>query len=895
MAMSKPVKIIGITLLVFVVLFIGVVGTLYIMFPPSKLKAMALPQVEKLLGRKTDVGSIGLMFYPVVGVKIGDLTIANTNRPGFATAPFIKLEKFIAGVRVLPLFSGKLEISKIVLKRPQILIEIDKKGSYNFDDLALLAKGSDTVAVPQKPSAGPMLPIPITLEQFTIENGTIIYDDKKGGMKVTLGSINQSVAFNIDKELKHAVSKGALTITNLTYASKDYSKPITGITITLSHDVAANVVDGLLTVNDLRLSLQKVFIAVNGTVSNFNATPVLDLKIKTDNINLADLIAEIPASVVPEIAKVKGSGNAQVSMTVKGPLPANGLPEIAGTALLQNLAIHYADLPKTINGLNADIGFTANSLTIAALTLKLGENPVSIKGTIDNFSKPMIDLSVMADINLADLKDIMPLPPDNALSGGITADITAKGEADPAAPKKLDVKGTVALKNLSITTPAVTRPVVMNGTVGLTSQKISPDVRVAIGASTIAFKADFADYLSLVMPDSTKKNPRSHLTFTMASPYLNTDEFLPQSSEPEKSGAAPAEPASGEAALLLGGPLPGIDMQGSITTSRLIYQKIELSNIALTTKSVNDVMDINVEAGMFGGTFSHNLNVDARSYENLKAHSVLAIDNVEVSKTLAAFKHMIPSGVPLAASLKELDKYLSGTIHLKSDLVSNGGTADNLTRNLTGTINAKVQNGVLKKGPLIDRVAGVVEKFYKINDIAFDNLDLKLRVANERVYFVDTMRIQSRVAGDWGVGGDVGFDAALNLDMADKLTKAESAPIVGVQDKAKTALLGQYAGFVSGIGIPSDRDGRVTLLLGLKGPIASATPSFKGFGSGQGSQPAPTVQQQVKQEVAKQVDQAKQKVTNEVEQKATQEIKKVVPQASQKQIDQVKNKLKKLF
>ena len=116
MAANKPLKIVGIIVGVFVLLIVATVITLSIMYPPEKIKAMILPHIEKAVGRSIEVESAGLSFYPIFGVKIKGLSVANTDRLGFSDDPFLTLEEFLVKVKVAPLFQKRLDISAIILE-----------------------------------------------------------------------------------------------------------------------------------------------------------------------------------------------------------------------------------------------------------------------------------------------------------------------------------------------------------------------------------------------------------------------------------------------------------------------------------------------------------------------------------------------------------------------------------------------------------------------------------------------------------------------------------------------------------------------------------------------------------------------------------------------------------
>ena len=139
--------------------------------------------------------------------------------------------------------------------------------------------------------------------------------------------------------------------------------------------------------------------------------------------------------------------------------------------------------------------------------------------------------------------------------------------------------------------------------------------------------------------------------------------------------------------------------------------------------------------------------------------------------------------------------------------------------------------------------------------------------------------------------------------------------LLGVQEKGKDALVGLLKGtrlegatsLIDGVGIPSDADGRVTLLVGVAGNVGKPAPTFRGFGEGTAAAPQATspreaivdrareeVQQrgeQVKREAAEAAKKQEEAARRAVEQKGEElrrEVEKVVPEKTIR-------KLKKLF
>ncbi|MBD3322162.1 MAG: AsmA family protein, partial [Chitinivibrionales bacterium] len=917
MAKQSPAKVVGIILAVVVGLLIIAGVTLKIMFPPAKLKAMTMPHIEKALGRDVELERISLAVFPYLGVKMHGLEIANTGREGFSKGPFVKLDAFILKVKVMPLFQRRLEISEILLNGPEILVETDKKGSFNFDDLAIMAQDTTKTekSEEEKAPAAPALPVPLALEKFAIEEGTVIYHDRKGGMKLGLGEINERVDFSIDKELKDIKTTGELVVNKISFYSKDVPKPFAGLVLTFNHDLDINLVDGICTINEMKASLQKIYIALTGKVTDFNQTPKLDLALKTEKLDIADILAEIPVEMAPEIAKTDGSGSLQIDIAVSGALDSAG-PDINGTLALNNGIVNYTDLPQKITDMNADIAFTTNSLNISTFGLKMGKNPVNLTAKVDNFASPVVDAALNAKVKLDDIKNIIEIPEGNDISGLIDADITAQGEVDPNDPAKIKVDGSVKLDNVRVVTPAVTKPVVCNGSVDLSNTRIAEKITIGIGKSSMKLTADLVDYLSLVLPDSTKNYPRPRLKFAVTSPYLNTNEFLPKPPEgaPAKKAGAESTPPQ-EPGLLLAAPLPGIDMQGTISNNHVIYESMELHKVSANYKCINDIIDLSLRARLFDGTFSHNLDANAQNIEDLKIKSAMDISNIQISQLIATFKGYLEGDNKLFAELRKLDESLSGKINLNTDLVTSGGTSQELTDNLNGSVLARLNDGKIEKGAILEGITRVVDKFYAMGPVEFQDMKVEATIDNGKVFLKDLDMASS--FGDWYAEGTIGFDASLDIALSNRLTKRHSKPVAkmegeargaakkGLQAAAGAAGLSQYVdagSVVDGFGSYLDKDGRATLELGIKGTVAKPSftaPKLVRFSGGkkQDKKPQELIADKMKEELEKKKKEAEELARKQIEEqkrKAQELAAKKKAEAAKKAKEEAKKAEKKV-
>jgi uncharacterized protein involved in outer membrane biogenesis len=873
-----------------IIILVGIgVGTVALMFPPQKIKAMVLPQVTKALGRNVEVDGAGISIYPVIGVSLSGLKIDNTSREGFSDTAFVKVDKFLIQISFFSLLKGKPEISRVILKKPFILVETDKSGSFNYSDLAIL-KSDSTVKKEETKSGGmPMLPVPVSLKSFVIEHGAVQYIDRKGKQELLIGNIDDQISFSIDKELKDVKTSGSLVLSGVSVKDKSISKPLTNLTITLSHDVAADLVGGVAQIKQLRLSFQKVFLNCSGTISDLTGNPEYNLNIVSDPVELKDLLAEIPVELAPDLAKIAASGILDLKLAINGRFDNSKHLPVQGSLVVKDGLIKYTDLPKSINDFNVSVLFNDSLVNVEQLRCKLGENPIALRATLSNFSKPLLDLDLKARVNLGDLKDMMVLPQGASVSGLVNADIAAHGYIDPADPTKIDVKGTTALENVSVLWPPIVKPAVINGLFTLSSKAIGENMDVTIGRSSLKMSASICNYLSLLLPDSTKKHPRPVAELSLTSPMLDVDEFMPPSKEPQTAPEVekPAQPVP------LIAPLPGVDMTGKISAGKFIYTGITMDNLLMNFRVINDIADVDIKTGFSKGTIAEQVHADLRNVQNISFTNNLKISGVQVGELIGKFGNFIEPTTPLNRELINLEKSLSGSLNLLSNMSGHGGTSDEITQTLNGGIDVNIADGRISNSLIAKRLSGVVEKFTNVDDITFRDLKAKLQVENQRVTF-NQCNISAGEMGDWDILGDVGFDASLAMKINTKLSKTVSQKALQAQSTVKSGLKGLLGGtnlgtmgnsLIDNVGIPSDKEGRITLRLGLGGSATDPKPQFLGFGEGSSSNESTSAKTQLKDKAKEMLDQKK----AELEQKLQEERRNAEALAQQKLDEERRN------
>ncbi|MDR3536412.1 MAG: AsmA family protein [Acetobacteraceae bacterium] len=182
---GRGLRIAAIALAAVVVLVVGGGAILLASFDPNSLKPRIAAAVKQATGRDLALnGDIGLKWSlrPTVAVH----GVAFANPPGFSRPQMATLQELDLQLALLPLMSKRVEIERLVLVHPDILLETDAQGhpNWQFTPEAKPAPASPSAGGGQGGSQGGTQ---IAVRDARIEDGTLAYRDGKSGQTTTLG------------------------------------------------------------------------------------------------------------------------------------------------------------------------------------------------------------------------------------------------------------------------------------------------------------------------------------------------------------------------------------------------------------------------------------------------------------------------------------------------------------------------------------------------------------------------------------------------------------------------------------------------------------------------------------------------------------------------------------
>lgn len=162
---------------IIILLILAVIGLIALpsLIPSSVYKEKIETQLTRELARDVSViGDVKLSVFPVIKASTGRVEIDNPD--GFTAEHFAAMDGLDARVKLLPLFSKRVEIAAFTLKNPVINLEKTVAGEVNW------AFGEPKDAAPETPDGpfkrdGRYSNIDPAIGKFSLENGRISYVD----------------------------------------------------------------------------------------------------------------------------------------------------------------------------------------------------------------------------------------------------------------------------------------------------------------------------------------------------------------------------------------------------------------------------------------------------------------------------------------------------------------------------------------------------------------------------------------------------------------------------------------------------------------------------------------------------------------------------------------------
>jgi len=492
------ISLLGIVVVGYLLLFIAA----RILFPPERLKEIITPKISEAVGREVSIEDVGLSVFPGLSLNAEGLTIANAE--GFSDKPLLKVGDLYLNVKLLPLLRKRVEVASILIKSPKILIEKSKTGKFNFE---MGSEEKDKVSSEaEEPETSP---VSLVVNSARIEDGTLIYLDHQKNKTITIKEIDQNISISLDEELTDIRTEGRLDIKDLNFTDMKKNEGAMNFpSATIKHHFKIDTQSKNVQIEQLMFVIESTQLNFAGSLKNYDTTPNIDLSLRTNEIELSNILRTIPHDLAPMLTELTAEGTINFKMDVKGEISENKTPNVNGDLSFNNLTLSYSELPSKISNLNGSIGFTDKSLNFRKITARLGNEPFELSGSIIDFEHPKYDLKFKADLNLSTLKDYIEspsiqsnIPPDKLPmltklngEGKINLKIDVNGEISE--DKLPNVNGALSFNNLTLGYSELPGKITnLSGAIGFTDKKLDfRNITARLGSDPVEFSGSIINF-----------------------------------------------------------------------------------------------------------------------------------------------------------------------------------------------------------------------------------------------------------------------------------------------------------------------------------------------------------------------------------------------------------------
>ena len=837
----RKLMILGAVLLIVIGLVVFALVNLNSFIASNKNQMLA--QVQQKIGREVEVQEIGVTLWGGIGARLSQFRVADD--PAFSTEDFVSAEDLQINVALLPLLSQEIEVTRIILRRPQIQVIRDEQGEFNFTGLTQAAANAQDGA-PQTGEGTSSDPLPLLVALLDIEAGDVRYIDRQAGsdfhvtqldLRAEDVSLDKAVTVELDAAvlsdqqnvsvdvqagpvgsaldntnnipLSGAAELSQLDVetlqTNLPQIAQQIP-PGLGISgpLTLKTDFSGrvgavnlsniNVQASVFDASAPNVKLTGSFGPVGAEVSN----PLTESAVDAD-VALGPILFERLQQFGPLVGKLPSELSAEgpISITAHASGPPNNL---AITSLVEAISssIRFGELLNKPSGnilaLSTQARVTQEIVALQELKLNFHTLELTASGNVGLGDSPSLDLRIDSNqTELGEFQSVLPLLQEYGLTGSFETHMQIAG---PLGAEKLpQVNGTLSLQNGGATPAQLPKPVTdINLSATFTGQGAQlPNTAARIGDSQLQLDARIERFQPL------------KADYELRAPILRMADLQPQESEDTLQNIH----ATGQ--VLLQG--ENLRHTGKLTSKQGSVAQVGYTDFQLDSSVANQVAKIdNFKFHALEGT--------------VQGSGQYAFGTEQPEFSMASQVDALNLNEFFRSALPQVDQAVQGIASLNFNVSGSGQAWDDIQPTLQGQGEAEVVDGAvldlnIAEGVLtgLTGISGLsLILSQKVRDkypaiftsphTEFDELKSQFSLSESKIH-LDSLRIAARDFMTQGTGW-MDFEQQLNLNASLALSKALSTDMI--QDVKELKYI-------------SNEDGRVEVPFSLLGVIPGVTPA----------------------------------------------------------------------
>ncbi|MBQ3151890.1 MAG: AsmA family protein [Bacteroidaceae bacterium] len=679
----------------------------------------------------------------------------------FENDTLLQCGELTAAVNVTSLFGdGGIDISKIIIDETKVKAIILQDGRPNWDIMKTTSEESETPADTTSSAFN------IQLRKLSINDLTLVYDDRQAGMYAEVADLDASCSGDFGSErttLKLQAETPAVTFRTGELPVLSRAK------IAADMDVDADFTTNKFTLKENSISLNAIRATIDGWVAMTEQGMDMDLKLNSNEINFKEILSLIPAIYAKDFDGLKAEGDVTLAALAKGSMIGDSIMPMFDVSLnVKDAMFRYPALPAGVDKINIAASvknpggaLDATTVNVNPFNFTLAGNPFSMSADVKTpISDPAFNVSAKGKLDLGKIKDVYPLE-DMQLNGVVDADMSINGCLSYIQKElydRMQASGKINLANMNLQMKDIPDVNIKKSTFSFTPRYLElSETTVNIGENDLTFDSRFENYMGYVLKGTTLKG-----TLNIASNKFNLNDFM----SGDTVAVAETETAAADSVATAGIiQIPdNIDFRMQVKMKEVLMNKMKFSNIngLLIVKDSKADMQ-NLSLNTMDGTVVVNGSYATPKNSQPRLDAGFSLNSIGFA---AAYRDldMIQKLAPIFNSLKG---DFSGSVKISTLLDENMSPVIN-TLNGSGSLSTKDLS--LSGVKAIDMVADIVKK-PSLKQAKVKDMKIDFTIADGRI---NTKPFDIKLEDyTMNLSGSTGLDQT--IDYKGKITIPESA------------------------------------------------------------------------------------------------------------------------
>ena len=602
--------IIGTAAALAVVVVSGVVA-LKLLFPPDKLQALVVPQLESRIGRDVQLASVRLKVFPRIAVRLDDFAIANP--PGFSSQPAVHVDALDLQVRLWPLVRKQVELGQLRLVRPTIRYEVHENGISNFQGLGGSGRSASAGATGGAQALGAA---GFVVEDLVLREGTIYYRDRQNGRSARMG-VDGHLSATRDPESGALRSDGVFDVVSIRALFDESGADSIAIPdLTVDYEAIVDLRGDSVALPLLEARVGEIPIAGSGTIRGLMGNRTIDLTLGSEDVDIAEIVGSLPSDLRP--IDIDLSGSARLSLRANGRLGEGAIPEIDGSVELDGISIGYGELGRIVSDGSGVMDFDLASLSLAPFEAEVLGRRVELELDVSDFETLLIEGRLNGSFDLARIAELREN--SQPMEGEAAVDLEFSGRGKDRTSLRL--LGPIRLSKFSYQSESMAAPArIESASLRLTGTGLEADaIPVRIGDSDLTLSLTSRTVVLFALSGG-KDDYLPFVEFIATSRRLDVGDLIVDTASVGYGGLVAArlagrrldgrEPADIARERYADMALPPVNSSGHVEIAELINGPTVARDVSFDLAMDNGVLEIReVSGSVYGGRVAGGVVLD---------------------------------------------------------------------------------------------------------------------------------------------------------------------------------------------------------------------------------------------------------------------------------------------